>query len=182
MNQQEIIDVLSSLKPASMFLALREYRNESDELADHIICFHISYQNALVKSIVEVDKFIPTNDLWRQAKEEVLASLHSSLTKMEAVEELDDVYDRFFNSDGEYIKGIKIHRATQALHIYGLAHSKRIIIPGEYKKVNSRPLTIAKNKLRNLGVISRFRQFKITPENVGQINVGSLELIVDGEV
>ena len=59
----------------------------------------------------------------------------------------------------------------------GLVVHKRVLIPGNYKEVKSRPLTMAKNKLKRDLPVSKFRQFKITSEQVEEINVEHLSLL-----
>jgi hypothetical protein len=93
------------------------------------------------------------------------------------VEEIEDGYTRFFDDNGSYIKGVKLHTATDTLHIYGLVVHKRLIIPGNYKTVNSKPLTIAKDKLRHLTPVGKFRQFRLLPEQVDAIAVEGLHLL-----
>jgi hypothetical protein len=93
------------------------------------------------------------------------------------IEEIDDAYRRFTDSDGKYIKGVKLHEESDTLHLYGLVVHKKVIMPGIFKKVNHKPLTVEKNKLRNLCQVSRFRQFKITTEQVESICVQGLKLL-----
>lgn len=179
MNQQDFVSELSKLRSSSMFLTLKSYLNDASELADYSIVFHMSYKNALEKSIATLNAMSLSTDLERLARREVLTSFENSLVKMAStpIEEIDDAYDRFFDEEGQHIKGVKYHRDTDTLHLYGLVSQKRVLIPGTYKKVNSRPLTIAKKKLTALTSVGKFRQFKITASNVDAIKVGKLELL-----
>jgi hypothetical protein len=158
---------------------LRSYLNDSGELADYSIVFHMSYKNALEKSIDTLNDMSLSTDLERQARREVVASFENSLVKMAStpIEDIDDAYDRFFDEEGRYIKGVKLHRDTNTLHLYGLVSQKRVLIPGTYKKVNSKPLTIAKKKLTALTTCGKFRQFRITASKVDSIKVEKLELL-----
>jgi hypothetical protein len=179
MSQEQFVSELSKLRPAATFMSLLGYRNESSEVADYSIVFHMSYKNALRRSIVALDSIVPEDDYAAIAKQELIISYQASLDKMDTtpVEEIDDNYTRFFDSDGSHIKGVKLHTETNTLHLYGLVNHKRVLMPGQYKQTNRRPLTIAKDKLRRLCPVSKFRQFKITPAQVDSISVENLSLL-----
>lgn len=179
MNQVQFISELSKLRTSSTFLTLHGYRSESGEVADFNIVFHMSYKNALLRSIAVLEAIIPNDDLEAQAKKECLSSFMTSLDKMDStpIEEIEDSYRRFTDSNGQFIKGVKLHEETNTLHLYGLVVNKRTVMPGFHKSKNSKPLTIAKNKLRALTPIGRFRQFKITPDQLDSISVENLSLL-----
>lgn len=179
MDRQEFVKELSKLRPSSTFLTLHDYNNEYGELADYSIAFHISYQNALKRSILIMNGVIPENDLEAQAKMELLDSFNTSLTKLKeiTIDKIDDAYTRLFDDNGNEIKGIKIHTESNTLHMYGFVVFKRILLPGVYPKRNKKPLTIAKDKLRRLTPVDKFRQFRITSEQVGSIVVEHLSLL-----
>jgi hypothetical protein len=179
MNQGQFVSELSKLRPSSTFLSLIGYRNDHSEVADYSIVFHISYANALRRSLVALESFVPSDDLEATAKQELMTSYQASLDKMKTtpMEELEDHYTHFLDENNTYIKGVKVHTATGTLHLYGLVANKRVLMPGIYKKVNSRPLTIAKNKLASRTPCGKFRQFKITPFQVDRISVDNLSLL-----
>lgn len=179
MNNEEFVSELARLRPQSTFLNLHRYQGVSGEVANFNIIFHISYENALKRSVAILESLVPDSDLQAMAKFEVLQSYHTSIASIQEtpIEEVDDAYTRFFNTDGSYIKGVKLHTATQTLHLYGLVHQKVILTPGVHKKVNSKPLTIEKEKLRRMGPVSKFRQFKILPTQVEKIKVEGLHLL-----
>lgn len=179
MNKEDFVSELSKIRPSSTFLYLQKYNSLANELANFSIIFHISYQNALKKSIAILENMVPNSMLQAEAKHSVLLSFHDSLEKCQTipVEEIDDAYTRFFDSDGSYIKGVKLHARTSTLHLYGFVHKKQILMPGIYKKVNSAPLTIEKEKLRRMTPLSKFRQFKITPNQLEKISVEGLNLL-----
>lgn len=178
MNREEFIEALSNLRPASTFLTLKGYRNGAGEVSDFSIAFHIDYRQALRKSIEIVDEMKLTTPLEKLARDELIESFNKSLVKMEdtPLEEMEDGYTRFFDEEGNHIKGVKLHNATDTLHLYGLVVHKRVRVPGVYPVVNSRKLTIAKDKLRYLTPVGKFRQFRITPYQVDKISVENLTL------
>ncbi len=178
MNKQNFVTELSKLRASSTFLTLHKYRSAESEVADHMIVFHISYENALRKSLAILNEVSALDELGIRAKDELTSSFNESLSNFKTrIEDIDDAYQRFFDEDGSYIKGVRMHRESGNLSLYGLTHCKRVHIPGVYKTVNSKPLTLAKNKLRELCPVSRFRQYTIRPEQVEKINVQHLSLL-----
>lgn len=179
MTQDQFVLELGRLRPSATFLSLLGYRNEASEVADYSIIFHMSYTNALRRSLVVLEGVVPDNDYAAIAKKELQASYQASIDKMATtpIEEIDDNYTRFFDETGQYIKGVKLHTATGTLHLYGLVNHKRVLMPGQYKQTNRKPLTIAKDNLRRLCPVNKFRQFKITPYQVDRISVENLSLL-----
>lgn len=179
MNREQFIKELSNIRSASTFLVLHKYCNASGETADFNIVFHMSYENALKKSIAAVQAYNAVGALAERAKEELLASYRTSLHNLQTtpLDEVDDAYSRFFDDDNKEIKGIKLHRDTDTLHLFGLIHLKRIIVPGTYKQVNHRPLTVEKKKIQKLCPVNRFRQFRLLPTQVEKITVEKITLL-----
>jgi len=180
MNKLEFVTELSKLSRGSTFLTLNKYENEHSEVANFSIVFHISYQNSLKKSIQTLKELELTEDLDLIARDELIDSFNASLNKMAqvSIEDIDDAYTRFFDQDNKYIKGVKLHTATNNLHLYGLVVHKKVLIPGDYpKKDTRRPLTKAKDALRAKCQVGRWRQFRILPEQVESIAVQNLSLL-----
>jgi hypothetical protein len=179
MNKEQFVQALSTLRPASTFLTLRGYRNEFSELADFSIAFHINYRSALQKSVEQLEALNLTTRLEKAARQELVDSFKLSLVRMEKtpIHDIHDGYTRFLDEEGHYIKGVKMHNASTTLHLYGLVVHKRVRAPGEYPQVNSSSMTIAKDKLRYLTPLGKFRQFRITPPQVELITVQNLSLL-----
>ncbi len=177
MDNKSFVAEISKLKPGSTFMCIKGYRSESGKVADYSLVFNMSYTNALKRSIDTVNAMSLGTDLERQARDELIASWTKSLSNPEKVEEREPAYTYYTDPDGKPINGIKLHTATNTLHLYGLVAQQREYLSGMYKPVNSKPLTIAKKKLTSLTACGKFRQFKITPENVDSINVQGLELL-----
>lgn len=180
MESNQFVNAIASIRKSATFMTLRGYKSDvSGEISNFSIIFHFSYEKCLYRSIQILELYKSRSEialdreLEIQAKEELLLSFHNSISEMKKynIDELEDGYSRFKDEKGEHIKGIKYHDKSETLHLFGLFHSKRVIEPGIYKKVNKRPLTIAKDKLRKLCPASNFRQFKVKPENLDSIAV-----------
>jgi len=181
MEINSLVEQLGKLDTRSMFMTIEEYRNSADEIADYSIAFHVSYQSLLKRSLIQLETYIPENETELQAKQELMKSYQSSLDKMKekSQEELEEHYTHFKDCNGNYIKGVKLHNDSNTLHLYGVIVHKRVTQPGNYKKVNSSQLTLAKQKISNELPISRWRQFKIVPGQAKSINVQKMQITVE---
>lgn len=179
MTNEQFVAELAKLRTSSTFLSLNGYTNEHGEVANYSIIFHMSYKNALERSIAALLPVIPDNEIEAQAKQELIASFEKSLSNIAStsIEEIDDAYTRFFDTDGSYVKGVKLHTESNTLHLYGLVVHKRVLVEGSYPVKNKRALTVAKDKLRKVCPVNKFRQFKITPNQVNSISVENLSLL-----
>src|ERR1035437_5899530 len=169
MNTLDFVSENAKLKPSSTFLALKGYRSEKGEVSDVSLVFNISYANALQRSIDTLNAMSLGNDLEREARTALIKSWTASLSNPEKVETREPAYAYYVDDNDKPIAGVKYHIATETLHLYGLVNAKRVLLPGIYKAVKSAPLTIAKKKLTSLTSVSRFRQYKITPDSVESI-------------
>jgi hypothetical protein len=175
----DFLQAMAHLRPSSTFLTLLGYRNEHSEIANYSIVFHMDYAAALRKSIEIIEKQSVSDQIDVLAKLELIKSFNTSLSKMEmtTIDEMDDGYIRFKDENDIPIKGIKMHPETKELHLFGLIAHKKVLIPTVYPKKNKRALTIAKDNLRYLTPMSKFRQFRLTPQNVDSITVEKLSLL-----
>jgi hypothetical protein len=180
MDNHQFVTELAKLRPSSTFLTIRGYRNEASEIADYSIAFHFSYENALKRSIETLVKLDLQTDLEKRAREELLGSFRASLARGSGtpeLEERDPTYAYFKDDDGNYVKGVKMHRDSLELYLYGLVVHKRVLLPGIYPSKNRRELTVAKDKLRYLTSVGKFRSFKMTPSQVDYIAVENISLL-----
>lgn len=180
MDKHQFVTELGKLRPSSTFLTLHGYRNEASEIADYSVAFHFSYENALKKSIEKLAALDLQTALEKQARSELLNSFAMSLARGAAtpvLEERDPTYTYFKDDDGNYIKGVKYHDVKDELYLYGLVVHKRVLMPGIYASKNRKELTIAKDKLRYLTPVGKFRSFKINSFQVDSIHVEGLHLL-----
>jgi hypothetical protein len=186
MDNEQFLLELEKLRQSSTFLTIKGYCAENGEIADFNIIFHMSYKNALLKSINIVNNFkltdlpisLQNDQLFDLAKQELLTSFSKSLDKIDniSLEDLDDGYIRFYDQNNDHVKGVKLHKNTGILHLFGLLVNKKIIMPTTYKHVNHKPLTVIKNQIKKSCPISKFRQFRITADQVESISVENLKI------
>lgn len=180
MDKKEFVAEIAKLRPGSTFLVLHKYKNKAGEISDFNIIFNMSYENALKRSIAIMEKLeVPGPGIRRLAFDQVLDSFERSLHKVQTtpVEELDDTYHRYHDEDGKLIEGIKLHVESDTLHLFGLVHLKRIIVPGEYKEVVSRDLTLEKKEFVRKCPVSKFRQFILRADQLERIAVQHMSLL-----
>lgn len=147
------------------FVGLREYSNAQGEVSNYTINAGISYFNVLTSDyqkliniqndIVDVLKKQYPIAVVEKAYYEILTSLEKRLSDEETKEQLRAEGDKTIaQSDAQinaYInlaKGVKLHKDTMQLHVFGLVVRKTILQATEYKETKSRELTIVKNKIK----------------------------------
>lgn len=104
----------------------------------------------------------------QNAKEALIASqIAPSKARSEAQ---TNAYTRLANAPQ-----IKVHNQSGKIFIEGYQVSKKVIVKGTYKAVNSRPLTIAKNAIKKGMKVSKIRQYTLTEINLMRLNKKTLE-------
>lgn len=66
--------------------------------------------------------------------------------------------------DGEAVRGLRRHKETGELYLDGLSQrgSREVLVAGVYPKVKSRPLTLAKDAIRQTLATARYRRYKFS--------------------
>lgn len=191
MNSQEFRSEctrkLAQLKPHATFLTVHNYQNveKVGKIADWSIVFHISYRNALLRSIEIVKAFEPTPDYCRGkrfsyatlccAKAELLASYYLSLNGVNYSPSADS-YDGVVDAFGREIPGIKLHRKQDLLHLWGFVVHSRIIQNERAKPKDHNELTHARMDLMYRTPLSRWVQFRLEPNRFDKLVVSNLTI------
>lgn len=168
---KNLINKFEALKGAS-FIGISAYESTtSGEIADYVINTNISVenakktdleklQNADLEAFAATSKFTP--ELIAIAHNELLTSavknLNSDFTERSAQSQAQT--DAFIN----FGNGLKLHKDTLAVHIFGMSISKTIIIEGEYKSVKSSDKTLCKKEIKKFLDLrsEKFRTFILT--------------------
>lgn len=169
-----ILDTLSGIRPSSTIMTLHGYKSvKSGEVADYQLAFHISYSNALSRSIAALQQVHTNSPLEERARQELIASYECSLANSGKEKEH---YTYAVDSTGSIVKGVKIHNKTGQLHLTGSLIRKNVIEPGVYKTVNKQELTLLKDKLREKLPVNKFRQFVIKKDQFESIRVEGMTI------
>ena len=180
----EITKAVTGIK-ACQFASLTYLSKSAGELARYTVNLGFSYHKLVEKSKTELELLMVENAtkwtaLQKQAAEEILASLKKTLEAHARGEQNED-----YTKKGQYIpigNGVNLNTADNTIQLFGLSHAKVVLVQGIYPKVNSRPLTIEKNKIRKQLSVSRFREFAIDESQIAQVKVNgdTLEFVPVG--
>lgn len=152
------------------FASLTYTAKESGEVARHTVLLGFSYRKALENSLLELEIQRPSlTGIDAIAADELLESFKKSLDGTQ------DGYTKAHVYADTAISGLKVNTNDNSLQLFGLTHSKVVLVPGVYKVVKSAEKTIAKNKLRKELPVGKFREYAL---DAGSIHAAR----VNGEV
>jgi hypothetical protein len=170
----ELKTKLQSLSGQTRFASITYTAKESGETARHTILLNSDYLKQVEASKLEVELRLPTlTDATEiQAANELIASFQNTIDNA-ALGKSNDSYTK----SGVYLPvgdGLKLNLNDGTLELSGISIQKTVLVEGVHKKVNSKPLTIAKNKIRRELPVGKFRTFAL--------DKGAVELVkVNGE-
>jgi hypothetical protein len=169
---KHVLAELSKIRSCN-FVSLLYRTKGTGELSKYQILLNVSLTKAYRRDEKIISSIKPSSFLEEQAQSEILESLRESLKVgigNNSQYTCKGIFQHLFN-------GCQYHPELETLYIYGFLSSKSIIEPGNYKVVNSKPLTVIKNEMRKKMKISRFRKFELN--NIKKIsfnhNILSLE-------
>lgn len=140
------------------FVNLRYTAKGTGEVARHHLILGASTEELYKRDIVILETMKCTDPTYERARIAMLESRKESLRVGIGNNSKYTHVDTYL----QIAPGIKVHKELGEIHFNGLAHSKTIIVPGTYKKVNSAPLTLAKKAIEKELPSGRFRQFVVT--------------------
>jgi hypothetical protein len=171
------------------FVNLTYRSSESGELARHTLLFGVDYKQALERDLKYLERvykrigrlnYAQATDeqkLLFTAISELLDSTKNSLAKYDGNElskaaKEKDIYNTIY-------PGVKQHKETGAYYLWALAHKKVVLQAGttSTKTVNSKPLTIAKDRVRSKLRSNRYRNFRL--DNVAKAAVNGNTLVIE---
>jgi hypothetical protein len=176
------VNFFSGFSPKSQFVTIHGYKSkESGEVADYSVVFGFNYSNAVKKSIKIIEE-TPTivcdlfsEEISLKSKNDILLSLQETLSRgvgYNSAYTKQDYYEHI-------LPGIKYSSQSDTLYMDCLKIHKRVIEKGVFKKVNSKPLTIAKNQYRSMLPISKIREFRLTEDSFKYLSLGGLTVSPD---
>ncbi len=167
------------------FFGVNGYENQNGEVSNFVINIGASYQNAKKKDIVYLENLNVSEEYWykinvdemdlalfEEARIQLLASLINPNKAQSQAQK--DAYTHINSA-------IKIHNVTDAIYIFGTRVSKHVLVKGDYsnsRTSNPRPLTKAKNIIRENMKSTKYRQFKIETQPEAVTYSGASETII----
>lgn len=187
-NVSELSERLRGMVSGAKFVGLTYRAKGTGELARHTIIVGADYRNVLINSIEKlanlnsIDFELIQKDCgvdfatMEIARLEVLTSLQKSLTAHDNGEQSEDYTKR--NQYAPIAPNLKMNLNDNTFEVSGLSHSKVVLEKGEYKEVKSKPITIAKNAIKQFLPISKYRTFSLDIESFEQMRMNgeTLEL------
>jgi hypothetical protein len=166
----KLVEKLKDIKRVSFVSVI--YTNQHNEKQQTVFNIGVDYSTAKQKDL-EYLQNLDVNDLHSnidiQILEEAKRSLIISFTKPST-----DKESPFIHLE----KGLKMHKETNELYVFGMQVQKTVIEEGEYKEDTRKPLTRAKDEIRKQLRTSKYRQFKI--DRAEQFKIKG-DIIVFGE-
>lgn len=160
------------------FASVKNYCNNQGEISNYVVNFGASYENAKERDIETLSdpSCIATLDFGsvvNYAEQARIALLAAMLTESNQSKGQQDAYTSVF-------KNVRVHNETGRVYIHGFRISKQVLVPVSYKPVNSAPLTIAKDIIREqILKSSKFRQFCVDKLVEIKMNGETLEFEVN---
>lgn len=156
------------------FIGIREYCSKTTgEVAHHVLNAGFSYGNAVQKDLTSllnaneddiknIASTLFSIDLVKEAIEKLKTSLVNNQNEETASNQSKAQNEAYF----QITSSIKLHKESMKIHIYALHVSKTVLVPGVYKEVKSRPLTLAQNAVKKYFDFStaKYRQFIVDKE------------------
>lgn len=189
LNTIKTIVSIKNIKGAS-YIGIRGYENKQGEISDYTLLANVSYENMLVNDLRKLVDLDLTNlfakydlELVQKPYGELLESytkrLSDEQTKLNLLAQGDETIVRSQAQIDAYINlgnGIRIHKETNELHVYGLIARKKVVKAIEYKEVKSRLNTIIKNEIIKLANLrsDKFRNFIVG--NIDEIKVNGMTI------
>ena len=179
---KNFFDKFNNLNGAK-FIGIKRYENSYGEVADLSVLVNVSVEN-MKKNDLEKLKAITVADLNKLAEEKNLnaETMHKALSELIASGEKNlskKKEDRTVASQAQtdaYLqltKGVRMHKETMQVYVFGMVQSKKIIIEGDYPATNKREKTICKDTIK--------KHFDLRSDKVRQYKVGEFDqLKVDG--
>jgi hypothetical protein len=144
------------------------------EVARHLLILGASTENLYRRDLETLAVLMPTlTGLQLAAAEKIRASRTESLDKGVGNNSAYTGADAYAPTA---IKGVKVHLETGNLHISGLTMRKDVIVKANYRTVNSKPETIARQEVEAMLPSAKFRQFRLDGVTVAKLNGDTLEV------
>ena len=182
-----IIALFADLNGAS-FVGIKHYTSSTTgEIANHVVIANFSYGNAVEKDLAKLDNATDA-DIQAIAGKGFTVDLVKT-----AIAKLADAFRKNMNPETQSAQSkaqqdayitispcIKLHIETGKIHIYALAHSKVVLVEGEYKAVNSRELTLCQNAVKKYFDFStaKYRNFIVAPDQLSGVNISGEKIVL----
>ena len=168
--------IKTMLSNGARFVSFDYTSKSTGEKARHTLLLGISYKKLLEKDIQSAftSRHNDQQAIEKEARREVLASLAKSLRAQRQGQKNED-YTRKNENRIELGKGLKL--VDSGLQVTGYSIAKKVIVPGVYKDVKSKPLTLAKKAIERGLKQSHIKDFCLS--NVTSARMEGKTLVIE---
>lgn len=161
------------------FVGVTYRAKESGELSRYTVLVGVQYLNLVTKSLTEARAVTPTDNakgsLDRKAKAQVLRSLRNTLENAKRGEQNDAYTKRGMYE--QVAAGVNVF-SDGTFELKGIVVSRKVLEAGVHKTVKSRPLTIAKDAIRDQLSLAKWRTLCLDSGALDSLRAGHKEVEV----
>lgn len=190
---KKFFDKFSDLKGAK-FIGIRRYTNQKGEVADLSVLVNFDYENAVKRDLKtlnelsekDLNKIVQTiehnkgkdNNIiletLKLALSELINSFEKNLTENNKTTQSVAQSDAYFH----LTKGVKLHKETMNVFVYGLLNHKTIHVHGEYPARKKSIKTICKEAIKEYCQLrsDKYRQYNIG--NMNELNISGTSIVM----
>lgn len=177
MNLIELKQKLDGMNGAK-FVGLTYTSKKYGETARYTLLIGADYRKQVEASFLECElREKNAQGIELEAIKALIVSLKESLAAMDENREHAD-----YTKKGQYESignGIKVNLKDMTCEIQGLQTARKVLVEGIYPKVNSKPLTIAKNKVRKELPVGRFKTLALDLGNIHDVRLNGEEIVFE---
>jgi hypothetical protein len=187
MNALQLIIEVENIN-GNTFVSIPHYTNSKGEESKQVLQIGVNRNKRLQKDLETLKGFEVSKmdfegkkydlETALKAKDALIVSLEKVLAPKDVKEQLKAANDATINrSNGQIdayetiVNGLRYNKEEKMLYVTGYVTFKQVLVKGEYKKVNSRPLTLAKNDIKKQANLldSKFRNMRL--DNIDAIKI-----------
>lgn len=167
--------IFNNLRQGATFMSIKGYTDNFGGTSNFGIVFHVSYINAVKKSLNIWQAYTPRNELECKVRKELLDSYLDTLSGSNFRARSAHAYRPI--SDGKsLIRSVKWHDNGKACHFWGFGVHKIELKHAIYPFDMRNESTIVRRYFLNMTPLHRFRQFKIVEGRFNSIGIDNLTL------
>jgi hypothetical protein len=147
----------------SRFVSVVYTAKGTGEKALHLLHLNVNYKKVVARDLKVLGATVCTG-VEEVARQELVNSYATSL----------DGYNPNYTKHGYYTQLVPnrpVFFHENELYIKGFSVSKKVLEAGVYKEVNSSAKTIAKNRLRKLMKVNKFREFILDLDRIETVKI-----------
>jgi hypothetical protein len=172
-------DIILQLQKVKITFGSITYTTKTTgEQSRYTLILGASYNNLLEKSLLELKDLLSTfSGLDLIAAQELKDSLENSIEahangRQNASYTKAGMYERI-------VPGVMLNTNDNTLQLFGLLHTKKVLVPGVYRTKNSAPKTLAKERIRKMLSYSRFREFALDHGHIHRMKINGETLEIE---